>query len=302
MKKIIVILLAFIQIGCNTQEKVTPAPNGQPNIQIDEDGNSLLWMITSDNLQDTSFLFGTMHLIQKEYYYFPENLEKLIASSETIVMEIVGEPNPMEVMKMMSLDEGSLFDMLSEEQGDSLLAWGQKNMNMSEDIFKSSFGKMKPYAVSMITMTLAMQGGIESYEMEITDLMESNKIEGVGLETMEEQIAFFDNFSDEEQVQMLMESIKDDEESEGQTKRMQQMYKRQNIDSLQIMITEESDAIGGKDTELLDDRNKNWIPKIEKLIAKKRTFIAVGAGHLGGPQGVIRLLQKQGYTLTPIRL
>ncbi|MFT6924408.1 MAG: hypothetical protein ACJA1C_003430 [Crocinitomicaceae bacterium] len=300
MKKIIVILIALTQIGCSTQEE--PTPSGQADIKIDEDGNSLLWMITSDNLQDTSFLFGTMHLIQKEYYFFPENLKTLISRSETIVMEIVGEPNPMDVMKMMSLDEGSLFDMLSEEQGDSLLAWGQKNMNLSEDMFKSSFGKMKPFAVSMLTMTLAMQGDIESYEMEIKELMESEKIKGVGLETMEEQIAFFDAFSVEEQVQMLMESIKDDEKSADQTKRMQQMYKRQNLDSLYIMITEESESIAGKDAELLDDRNKNWIPKIEKLIAKERTFIAVGAGHLGGPEGVIRLLKKEGYTLTPIEL
>ena len=80
------------------------------------------------------------------------------------------------------------------------------------------------------------------------------------------------------------------------------MYKRQNVDSLQIMIVEESESIAGKDSELLDDRNKNWIPKIEKLIAKKRTFIAVGAGHLGGPKGVIQLLRKEGYTLTPIEL
>jgi uncharacterized protein YbaP (TraB family) len=300
MKKIIVILLALTHIGCSTQEE--PAPSVKGDLKIDEDGNSLLWMITSDNLQDTSFLFGTMHLIQKEYFYFPENLKTLIASSETVVMELVGEPNPMDVMKMMSLDKGSLFDMISKEQGDSLLAWGQERMNMSEEMFKASFGKMKPFAVSMITMTLDIQGGIESYEMEIKELMESEKIKAVGLETMEEQIAFFDAFSNEEQVQMLMESIKDDEKSADQTKRMQQMYKRQNLDSLYIMITEESESIARKDTELLDDRNKNWIPKIEKLITKERTFIAVGAGHLGGPEGVIRLLQKKGYTLTPIEL
>jgi len=38
------------------------------------------------------------------------------------------------------------------------------------------------------------------------------------------------------------------------------------------------------------------------MIANKRCFIAVGAGHLGGPNGVIRLLEKEGYTLTPVEL
>ncbi|NRA11128.1 MAG: TraB/GumN family protein [Crocinitomicaceae bacterium] len=300
MKKIFILLLVLIQIGCSNNDE--PKYFGQPDIKIDEDGNSLLWMITSDNLQDTSFLFGTMHLIQKEYYYFPENLEKLIASSETIVMEVVGEPSQMEMMKMMSLDEGSLFDILNEEQGDSLLAWGQENMGMSENSFKSSFGKMKPFAVSILTMAALMKGDTESYEMDITKLMKSQKIKGVGLETIEEQLAVFDDFTDEEQVQMLMESIKDDEKNKNLTERMQQVYKRQNIDSLQLMIIEESGSIADKESLLLDDRNKKWIPRIEKLIAKKRTFIAVGAGHLAGPQGVIKLLQKAGYTLTPIEL
>ena len=173
---------------------------------------------------------------------------------------------------------------------------------MSEDMFKASFGKMKPFAVSMFAMQAAMTGDIESYEMEITKIMKKHKIEGIGLETIEEQIAVFDDFTDEEQVQMLMESIKDDAESKRLTVRMQQIYKRQNLDSLHIMIMEESDVIGGKEVQLLDDRNNNWIPKIEKLIAKKRTFIAVGAGHLAGDQGVIELLKKKGYTLTPIEL
>ena len=39
-------------------------------------------------------------------------------------------------------------------------------------------------------------------------------------------------------------------------------------------------------------RNKNWVPQIKELIADKKTFIAVGAGHLGGPNGVLRLLEK----------
>ena len=54
--------------------------------------------------------------------------------------------------------------------------------------------------------------------------------------------------------------------------------------------------------KLLDDRNRAWIPQLEKSMSGKSVFIAVGAGHLGGKSGVIRLLTAKGYKLKPIRL
>ena len=54
--------------------------------------------------------------------------------------------------------------------------------------------------------------------------------------------------------------------------------------------------------KLLDERNAKWIPVIEKNIALTPSFIAVGAGHLGGKKGVLNLLRKKGYKLTPIKI
>lgn len=54
----------------------------------------------------------------------------------------------------------------------------------------------------------------------------------------------------------------------------------------------------GSNKAMLDDRNKNWIPQIEKMLAEKHTFfITVGAAHLVGPNGVPNLLRAQGYTV-----
>jgi uncharacterized protein YbaP (TraB family) len=51
----------------------------------------------------------------------------------------------------------------------------------------------------------------------------------------------------------------------------------------------------------LNQRNKNWIPEIEKLISSQKTFIAVGAGHLPGEFGVIELLRKKGYSVNSVK-
>ncbi|WP_373518062.1 TraB/GumN family protein [Pricia sp.] len=76
------------------------------------------------------------------------------------------------------------------------------------------------------------------------------------------------------------------------------MYNDESIgklkDSLTIQMGEEVTKI------LVDERNENWIDDIESLINKNRSFIAVGAGHLGGKNGVLHLLREKGYKLESI--
>ncbi|CAN5533404.1 hypothetical protein BH11MYX1_BH11MYX1_53680 [soil metagenome] len=51
---------------------------------------------------------------------------------------------------------------------------------------------------------------------------------------------------------------------------------------------------------LLYKRNLDWMPKLEQLLEQDHVFVAVGAGHLQGPRGVIEMLKSRGYTITRI--
>ncbi len=99
-----------------------------------------------------------------------------------------------------------------------------------------------------------------------------------------------------------MESIRDNDDTVRENDELITCYLSQDLDSLYQLITDGEDVISNHQVSFLDDRNKDWIPKIIDMIVSKSTFIAVGAGHLGGPNGVIRLLEKEGFTLTPIKL
>src|SRR5690625_7993108 len=80
-------------------------------------------------------------------------------------------------------------------------------------------------------------------------------------------------------------------------------YAAQDLEAMYRMSSKEEDEIMKEfNLLLIEQRNKNWIPAIEKLLREKPTFIAVGAGHLGGENGDIPLLRKDGYTSTPIRV
>lgn len=262
--------------------------------------SSLLWKIESPT-SETSYLFGTMHIIEKEYFIFPKSLEKLVSKSDKVIMELPGIPSPKEALPLITLKQGSFFDFFSKEQTDSILQWANSELKMNEQLFRSVFYKMKPFVVVQTAVQLQFQGKTESYEKSFYTLSNDKKIETIGLETVQQQMNFFDELTKEEQAELVMESIRSPKKSIDLINRMQKVYTRQNVDSLFLLFQEEGGALSKKQNQFLDDRNKNWIPKIKTNISTKNCFIAVGAGHLGGTNGLIRLLQKEGYTLTPIQ-
>ena len=264
--------------------------------------NGLLWKIEGPDVKKDCYLFGTMHLIEKDYFFFPDKLTKIVRKSEQLVMELPGIPNQLEALKLVQLKEGSFFDFFTPQQTDSILSWAKTELKMTETQFKSSMGSMKPFVAIQLAAQMHFLGKTESYEMTLEAIARDNNLEIKGLETIEQQLSFFDNLSKEKQAEMVMESIRKSDELLNTTLKMEKLYNRQNVDSLYLMIHEEGGTISQEENTFLEERNKNWVPKIATFIAQKKTFIAVGAGHLGGPNGLIRLLEQKGYTLTPIVL
>lgn len=264
---------------------------------------ALLWQITGPEVSGTSYLFGTMHMIDKDIYFFPRKLEKAFKRSDLLVTEITDISNSSEELKdKMLLEEGDLFDMFTEEQADSIFMWAEAKMGVKESGFRTLFSKFKPIVIVQLAVQLNMKGDYESYELNFEKLAKENDIKQEGLETAEEQLAIFDGLTKEQSIAMVMESIKDDEATRTLHDSMNQAYIEQNIDGLYHLITDQQGVLEALEKQLLTDRNNKWTPKIEEYLKTNNVFIAVGAGHLGGPEGVIRLLEKEGYTLTPIKL
>ena len=264
--------------------------------------NAILWEITGQNVKEPCYLFGTMHLIEKDYFLFPKKLKKIVQNSDVLMMELAGIPDPLEAMSYVMLKEGSFFGFFTQEQTDTILQWANDKFDMDEPTFRAAFSKMKPFAVMQLATQIYFSGKTESYELTFNQLAQENEIEVKGLETIAEQMALFDSLSNEQQVEMLMETIRDGDKAIETIKEMQEIYNQQNVDTLYLLISSDDGVIGAEQEKFLDDRNQNWVPKIIEQMAKSSTFIAVGAGHLGGPNGVIRLLEKEGYILKPIKL
>ena len=98
-----------------------------------------------------------------------------------------------------------------------------------------------------------------------------------------------------------MTSIKDDlNEDKAKFKKMLAYYNAGNLNGIK-KITEEDEAFTKHKDLLLTNRNENWISKIEDFSKEQPTFFGVGAAHLIGDKGVIKLLRAQGYTVIAIK-
>jgi uncharacterized protein YbaP (TraB family) len=283
--------LAFSQAETNPGKFLVPLED-----------QALLWKIEGKGMNKPAYLFGTMHLIEKEYFFFPDKLKKLIEKSEQLIMELPGIPNQHEALKYVQLEDGSFFDFFTPQQTDSILKWANRELRMNESQFRGVMNKMKPFVAVQLATQMHFLGKTESYELTLEKLAKENQIEVKGLETMEEQMGLFDGLSKAGQTEMVMEFVRQHEQQFEETKKLEQLYSKQLVDSLYMLIVESNGIIASENAHFIDDRNATWIPMIEAYIQEKKSFIAVGAGHLGGPKGLIRLFQQRGYQLTPVKL
>jgi len=136
----------------------------------------------------------------------------------------------------------------------------------------------------------------------MTEAREHNK-KIKGLETMSYQAGVLDSIPYKLQADQLVSYIDKANKGEDDDKEMKEMYdayNSQDLKRLEKLLIETDVSISGFTDILLYHRNENWVKKLIPLLPKKSLLIAVGAGHLPGERGVINLLRKAGYKITPV--
>jgi uncharacterized protein YbaP (TraB family) len=164
---------------------------------------------------------------------------------------------------------------------------------------------LRPFMLQAAVMTSPKILGCSqpnSYELTFMKHAADNKMPVEGLETAASEFEALDSQPLEKQGAALYKLALEPEKFFADTKKLYETYKLQNSDALYKIA--ESQMVDDREfqTRLLDERNRQWIPQIERLAAENPVFIAVGGAHLGGKNGVINLLRARGYTLKAIKL
>ena len=268
---------------------------------------SLLWKVTGKGIKP-SYVFGTIHMIAEKDFFWNKQMEKALKKTKKLVMEMDMSQQMAMAVQMMQLAPmkggETLKDLVSEEDYALVKQYFLEEAKSPQA--KMTFGMAQGWQPMLLQSLLYMEmidGPVKMYEMELTEKARKADMAFGGLETVADQMAVFNSIPYKTQAEMLVEMVKNLKEGKGDENEFAQMvkyYKAQDIDGMLDAMQGDLDEMGSQDA-LLDDRNKKWIPQIKEMSKTTPTFYAVGAGHLGGENGVIRLLRKEGYKVTPVK-
>jgi uncharacterized protein len=283
MKKILILIFGFLF--------------GLSNAQTNE--KSLLWKISGKGISQPSYLYGTIHITCDAT--LPAKVKNAMNKTNQLCLELDMDDSNMqaEMMSSMMMKNGVTMQSLATAEDFALVdEFLIKNLGFSAKLLNT----VKPFMVSAMLYPKMMDCPMQSVEAELMKISSEQNETTIGLETVTEQLNVFDAIPYKDQMDELVKTAKSDLVRDSkELKEMLDLYKSEDIQAM-IEFTKNSDnAMTSKfDDELLNNRNQNWISRIEKIAKEKPTFFGVGAAHLGGELGVINLLRKYGFTVEPV--
>ncbi|MBL7765953.1 MAG: TraB/GumN family protein [Chitinophagaceae bacterium] len=261
---------------------------------------SLLWRVTGKGLKKPSYIFGTIHMICEEDYFFTSAMQEAFQKSDRLVLEIdLSDPaSSQSNLSLMLLPEGrTLRDFFSTDERYQSFAEKFKEQSGFE---LNQVKQMKPLAILSILLANANTCvNTASYEMKLMKMGEGRHMPVKGLETTDAQMAIFDRMTAPEIEALLMESVGDPKQAMGEQQKMIEHYKAQDVESLYKLITA-SPEFKGHEGQLINDRNQAWVKILPAWFIEASCFVAVGAGHLSGASGVLNLLRHAGYQVEAV--
>jgi uncharacterized protein YbaP (TraB family) len=256
---------------------------------------SLLWEISGNGLKQSSFLFGTIHILCPDEIRFSPVLKEKLEISQQLILEIdLGDPQlQTEMLKGAQMkNDTSLSDLLDE----ATFSQFAKDFQQLTGMPIALVSKMKPSMIQSLLILPMLGCHPSGWEQELVKFAQTKQIPMKGLETIHEQLAVLDATSYKDQANQLQKSLSNQDSLRDALFELLRIYKDQDISKMVDLIYKDSTDEAFTE-RILTDRNERWIPKIMAETAKKASFIGVGAGHLAGERGIISLLRKEGYTL-----
>lgn len=262
---------------------------------------TVFWKIYGNGLEKPSYLFGTIHIMPKEDFESFRVVDKKLKESEQMVLEMaidVPLKQQIEWAKQMILPKGQTLDKFMTTTGfDSLRHYVLDSLGVKESRF-NTYLRFKPFAFYSALIPAVIGKKIEGYELYFSKIAKKKNIPVRELESFEFQMGLFDSIPNDKQMRMFFSGGQDLRNDLNETL---VTYKEQDIYKMSQDISTQ-DTSSDFESQLIEKRNKAWIPKLVKFITEKPSFIAVGAGHLAGEHGLILQLRELGYDVEPVML
>ncbi|MDN3686785.1 TraB/GumN family protein [Cyclobacterium jeungdonense] len=260
----------------------------------------VFWKISGKDLRSSSYLFGTIHLMCEDDFQISQQVSKRLELAEALVMEVdLDDPDLYgSMMENMYNEEGQkITDFLSENEYEKIRDFLKERTGMDMDRMQS----IRPMVLMSLIYPNLLECETMAFESELMQLAKAENISVLGLESVDEQLAFFEQIPLKEQYRSFFNYTENLEKGKEEFRKLMSSYREEDIAQLLELVTESPEYKDYKGI-LVDQRNENWIDTMGSMMQKGTMFFAVGAGHLAGEKGLIHLLKKEGYFLERVYL
>lgn len=248
----------------------------------------------------TSYLVGTMHSEDPRVLALLDDFGPLIDQVDGVAIEMVPDAVTMLAVGAATLlpFDQSLRDMLGDRRFTEV-----KRAARTVGIPPEMVDRLKPWAVAItLGMPAAKSGRILDTEIYLYAL--NRQRETIGLESAEEQLSVFEHLTLDAQLQLLDEMVNNLADLPIQFEQLTLAYLAGDLDGLERFAQAQNADLPVAVREWLDDklvteRNRRMLSRLAGLLPAKSLFIAVGALHLVGDEGLVEGLRRQGFTVEP---
>jgi uncharacterized protein YbaP (TraB family) len=267
-------------------------------------GQGLLWHVVKDG-QPVGHVFGTIHMSDADVLALPPVVLDAFGAAKSLSVEVILDGSAVQTLAMaMALPPDQRLDAM-----------------VPADLFKKAvaasapyglqaahLARLKPWAVALLISVppdeqarraqgaLALDSWLEKQAQK-----QGKKIHA--LETIAEQVTVFEGLSQEDQVAQLKSASIALAEKQSFFEEMKKAYLRQDLDEIHRLSRRNIEPGDERLHEALEERlfhvrNRKMAERMVARFEEGGAFVAIGALHLPGETGVLRLLEQRGYTVT----
>ncbi len=257
----------------------------------------LLWEISKPGTAP-GYLFGTIHSEDPEVLRLSGAVQRALDGASRVVLELLMDRDTMiySSTAMLMLD-GRLLSAILDEDLYAQTAAAMQTRGIPEVVLE----RMKPWAVAI---TLAMPPAVTGQVLDLTlyQFAQENRKPVFGLETISEQLEVFEGMSPDDQVALLKDAVEQFPGIDDMHADLLAAYKRRDLAAL-MALNEASMQTGDQrlarvfQQRLILDRNRRMADRMQEHLQAGGAFIAVGALHLPGEQGLLAYLEQRGYSV-----
>jgi len=256
-----------------------------------------LWSVDHNDLAGTCYLFGTVHLKAEKVFGFLEAGIQKLEECQAVATEFnLDEAQGRSTGQVLDLPEDyALSDHLSAKRMAKLEKIFMRETGLPID----SFLNMHPFVItSLLTQAIMPNEMSMSLDETIWQLGKDMEKTLHGLETYDSQIALIQKLPLKKQIKQLKDITRQFKNFRKQQKKLVELYAKADLARLNKVALKQAK---GFRKLMVFDRNKHMVEQFLEIGKKESLFAAVGAGHLPGEKGMLRLLKKAGCKIKGLK-